>query len=86
MSYEILPSGGEDFENAFDLSGVRVTMFISEIDKVPVINIDTEGAGWGRVRISLNEGTIWDGNPDTHEHDRCDCVELLPDFIADKQS
>lgn len=33
-------------------------------DGVPVIQIDTAGdPGTGRLRINLNDGTVWDGDP-----------------------
>lgn len=35
-------------------------------DNVPVVQIDTEG-GHGRLRINLNDGVVWDGNPETDE-------------------
>ena len=35
-------------------------------DNVPVVQIDTE-SGHGRLRINLNDGVVWDGDPETDE-------------------
>lgn len=35
-------------------------------DNVPVVQIDTE-CGHGRLRINLNDGVVWDGDPETDE-------------------
>ena len=40
----------------------EVTRFIGG-DDVPVIQIDTTD-DTGRIRINLNEGVVWDGNPE----------------------
>lgn len=35
-------------------------------DNVPVVQIDTE-CGHGRLRINLNDGIVWDGDPETDD-------------------
>ncbi|MDO2394755.1 hypothetical protein QRB38_13140 [Mycobacterium avium subsp. hominissuis] len=43
---------------------VLVSAFLSEVDGVPVIQVDTNAAS-GRLRVNLNDSTLWDGDPDT---------------------
>lgn len=43
---------------------VLVSAYVSDVDGVPVIQVDTN-PGSGRLRVNLNDGTLWDGDPDT---------------------
>lgn len=45
-----------------------MTSFVGD-DNVRVVQIDTNTPG--RIRINLNDAAIWDGDPDTHEHESC---------------
>jgi hypothetical protein len=49
-----IPGGGE----------VLISAYVSDVDGVAVFQVDTEPAS-GRVRINLNDNTLWDGDPDT---------------------
>jgi hypothetical protein len=40
-----------------------ITVFRSNLDDVPVVQIDTNGDG-ERFRININEAPVWDGNPE----------------------
>lgn len=42
-------------------------------DQVPVIMIDTPEDG-GRFRIAVNDGCIWDADPNAHHHAHCECT------------
>ncbi|ASX03440.1 hypothetical protein [Mycobacterium intracellulare] len=41
-----------------------VSAYLPEADGIPVIQVDTDHR-IGRVRVNLNDGTLWDGDPDT---------------------
>lgn len=41
-----------------------VSAYPSEVDGIPVIQVDTDHR-IGRLRVNLNDGTLWDGDPDT---------------------
>lgn len=46
---------------------IEVTIFPSELDNdkgKPVVQIDTMEMPYGPIRINLNDGGIWDGNPE----------------------
>lgn len=45
---------------------VEVNTWFGE-DNVPVVQIDTRRGDGSRLRISLNDGVVWDGNPETDE-------------------
>ncbi|WP_396908880.1 hypothetical protein [Mycolicibacterium sp.] len=45
-------------------SRVRVQTWTSERDGTLVVQVDTH-EDTGRIRINLNDGPIWDGDPDT---------------------
>lgn len=54
---------------------LQVTVMRSalEMDRgQPVVVID----GSGPVRVSVNEGVIWDADPDSHTHALCACTAL----------
>jgi hypothetical protein len=54
---------------------LRIAPFISEIDGVPVLQIDTSD-NIGRFRINLNRCTLWDANPEAVER-RMSASELI---------
>jgi hypothetical protein len=43
---------------------VLVSAFVSDVDGVPVIQVDTN-PGSGPLRVNLNDSTLWHGDPDT---------------------
>ncbi|SIL17042.1 Uncharacterised protein [Mycobacteroides abscessus subsp. abscessus] len=43
---------------------VLVSAYVSDVDGVPVLQVDTN-PGSGRLRLNLNDSTLWDGDPDT---------------------
>jgi hypothetical protein len=55
------------------LENLEVLTWVSDDDGALVVQIDTS-ANAGRVRVNINDGAIWDGDPETHIHDFCDCV------------
>lgn len=48
--------------------GITAQAWRSELDDVPVVQIDTE-AGAGRMRVNLNEAPIYDGDPEVGTSD-----------------
>lgn len=50
-------------EPTINVPGVTVTVTRSTIDGARLLFVDTQ-QGVGRVRIDLNDGTIWDGDPE----------------------
>ncbi len=49
-----------------DLAEVAVCGYVSDRDGAQVVEIDTT-EGTGRVRVVINDGTIYDGDPMTDE-------------------
>lgn len=43
--------------------GINAKVWRSDLDDVPVVQIDTEGS-MGRLRVNLNDAPIWDGDPE----------------------
>lgn len=68
MSHEIEQVG----ELTLGLDNISVEFFRGD-DGALVVQIDTTGGG-GRLRVNINDGAVWDANPETHHHDFCDCV------------
>lgn len=68
------------------LDGVEASIWRSDRDGVLVVQIDTiEQQPPTRIRINVNDGPIWDANPDTHTHTFCECT-ITPDPVAALQS
>lgn len=55
---------------------VETTVYRSDIDGAIVIEIDTQPAS-GHVRINLNDGTIWDRDPEEIPPTATDLAEEL---------
>lgn len=51
-------------EDLTDQEGVAVCGYRSSIDEATVVDIDTV-TGAGRLRVHINDGVIYDGDPDT---------------------
>lgn len=47
---------------------VSLGYYVSEVDGAQVVQIDTSDAA-GRLRIYLNDGTVWDDDPETGDPD-----------------
>jgi hypothetical protein len=58
---------------SFDEGKVEVLVTEATDDGAAVVFIDTE-AGAGRLRVRLNDATIWDADPESHEHTECTCA------------
>lgn len=52
---------------------LMVSVFLSYIDGMPVVQINTE-PGLGPVRVYINDGAVWYADAETHEHEQCRCV------------
>lgn len=55
----VLDGGPEDQDDAVTVSG-----FVSDLDAAHVVQIDTTETT-GRVRVFINDGTVYDGDPET---------------------
>jgi hypothetical protein len=53
-----------DVEDQAEWDGMTVTASRSEIDGSLYVIVDTSGAPAGNVRIDLNDGTVWDADPE----------------------
>lgn len=51
-------------------TSLAVTVYSGEKDGVPVIQID----GGAFFRVNVNDGPIWNANPEKHQHESCQCV------------
>lgn len=57
--------------------GLRAETWLAEIDSAQVVQIDTD-ASVDRLRVNVNEATVYDADPDTNEG----VMPLLPDFAC----
>jgi hypothetical protein len=48
---------------------LETCVYRSRVDGAIVVEVETE-AGLGRLRITLNDGTVWDGDPEQTRSDR----------------
>lgn len=55
--------------------GATAQLYISDRDRVLVAQIDTFGVPAGaRLRVNINDGPIFDADPDHHTHTECTCI------------
>lgn len=65
----------QDASGEVELMGATAQLYISELDRVLVAQIDTVGVPSGaRLRVNINDGPIWDANPEQHHHTECTCI------------
>lgn len=57
----------------FEGGKVEIMVVHAAKDDAIVVFVDTEDAG--RIRLNLNDGVIYDGDPNTHHHTMCTCTE-----------
>lgn len=55
------------------LEGVVAYLHRSTIDGSLVVQIDSDNYN-GPLRVYLNDGALWNGDPEFHHHDDCECV------------
>lgn len=58
----------------------RVQTWVSDMDSVPVFQIDTDGETRGRIRVNLNDAPIYDGDPETDEKAEAQVRAILADY------
>ena len=65
----VISTGPHDDEDPFTIEYERdgaiiaINAWVSQVSGVTVVQIDTNGDS-GRIQISLNDSTVWDGDPD----------------------
>jgi S-adenosylmethionine hydrolase len=55
------------------IDGYEIAIWRSSLESdegQPVVQID----GSGMIRVNVNDGPIWNADPQTHEHKMCRCV------------
>ncbi|MGQ3384468.1 hypothetical protein [Glutamicibacter sp. TV12E] len=58
-----------------ELYGATAQLYISDLDNTLVAQIDTFGVPAGaKIRVNLNDGPIWDADPEQHHHTECTCI------------
>lgn len=68
--------GSSHYSVVFEPAGIELAAGWSTIDEdVTLIMLDTS-ASTGRIRIEMNDGVIWDGDPE-FSNPLCQAIELL---------
>ncbi|MGP9528429.1 hypothetical protein [Glutamicibacter sp. AOP5-A2-18] len=64
-----------DHSPEVELHGATAQLYISDLDQVLVAHVDTIGVPDGtKIRVNLNDGRIWDADPEQHHHTECTCI------------
>lgn len=81
------PKGSEPLAVVAERKGEEITVSIDGLEigiwrsvlpddeGQPVVQID----GSGMVRVNINDGPVWNADPQTHDHKVCRCVEEFED-------
>jgi hypothetical protein len=73
---QVVSANADQVTIAIDGLTIAVWRSSLESDKgQPVVQID----GTGMLRVNVNDGPIWNADPDDHEHHQCQCVTDFED-------